>query len=415
MSQLFLHQWHRKLVAIFTAIVIWVFVSHSITATKTISSVPIRVINLPPDQTIIGLLPNGFLSKRISLNLTGTKYVIDQLKPGDLEVLLDISSHPTEGSVQITKKNLVSLNPGVNLSKHVTFITHPELFIKISPMTTAKIPVRILKPIGISPDGYQFLDIWPTSLTQTISGPQEAVLKLKTDGIDLIFNLNDITKEQLDGLKANPPYDDVVSFNIPDQWKKILIPFSNHGPEVVNDPEAKVLHLDFLRQQLVPVKNDIPIHVFYPLKYSQTINPQTYALETNGIVQLNNQIPVLKTPLFVTNVSKLFLDITKDNIEIDIVTAPQTEREKLEWGISFINESHLEDTYVAFLLSQTKNQTTVLTSKTQERERYFRKRFRNFAQQFILYVSSQHALEVESRLDNGKIKIHVPYVQPLQP
>lgn len=413
MNQLFFHQWQRKLVALFTAVVIWIFVSHSITATKTISSVPIRVINLPPDQTINGLLPNGFLSKRTSLNLTGTKNVIEQLEPGDVEVLLDISNQLNEGIVQITKKNLISLNPGVNLYKHVTFVSHPELIIKMSPMATEKIPVRIFKPIGVPPEGYQFLDIWPTSLMQTVSGPQEAVLQLKNEGLDLIFNLNDIDKAQLDAIQPNPPYDDVVSFSIPNQWKKILIPFSNQGPELVNDLEAKGLHLDFLRQQSIPIKNDIPVHVFYPLKYSSTINPQTYALETNGVIQLNNQIPVLKVPLFATRVSKLFFDIIKDNIEIDIVTAPQSEREKLEWGVSLIDESHLEDTYVAFLLSQTKTQTFVSTSKTLERERYFRKRFRNFSQQLTFCLSPQHILEIESRLDKGQIKIHVPYAQTI--
>lgn len=133
---LFFHQWQRKLMALVTALIIWVFVNYSITSSKTIPSVPIRVINLPPDKTIPGLLPNGFLSKRISLTLSGTRDIIDQVEPGDVEVILDISHLPSDGIAQITKKNLISLNPNINLSKHVTSVSHPEFVIKLDPILT---------------------------------------------------------------------------------------------------------------------------------------------------------------------------------------------------------------------------------------------------------------------------------------
>jgi hypothetical protein len=405
--KLFFHQWQRKLVALLTAAVIWFFVNHSITSSKIIPSVPIRVINLPTDKTIQGLLPNGFLSKRTTLTLTGTKDVIDQLEPGDVEVILDVSNLPNDGIVQITKKNLVSLNPNFNLPKHVTSVSHPEFVIKMSPILTEKIPIIIHPPIGESPKGYEFLDIWPIKLTQTVSGPQEQVLSLKDQGLELTFNLNEITKEQLDILQGSGLYDDEISFFVPDQWKKVVIPFSSRGPEAINDPEAKTLHLNFLRQQLIPIKNELPIHVFYPLKDSATINPDTYALAPSVFVQFKNHLPILTVPLFASNVSKLFLEIVKDNIQLDIVTAPTTEREKLEWGVSFIDETHLEDTYVAFLLSNSKAFDS-LQNKNREREKYFRQRFRLYIQRFTLYLSPKYKLELESRLEDGKIRVHVP-------
>ncbi|WP_068468233.1 hypothetical protein [Candidatus Protochlamydia phocaeensis] len=416
-NRILLYQWQRKLVALITATVIWIFVSHSITATKTVPFVPVRVINLPPDKTIPGMLPNGFLAKRTALTLSGTKDVIEQLEPGDLEILLDVSNLPNEGIVQITKKNLVSLNPNVNLLKHITSVSHPEFVIKMSAMLTEKIPVLIHHPIGEAPKGYEFLDSWPITLTQTVSGPQEQVLNLKNQGLELTFNLNEITKDQLDALQPNGPYDDEISFYVPDQWKKIVIPFSTRGPEPLNDPEAKYLHLSFLRQQLIPIKNELPIHIFYPIKYSSTINPDTYALASNNFVQMKNQIPVLKVPLFVSNVSKLFLEIVKDNIELEIVTAPKTEREKLEWGVGFIDDSHLEDTYVAFLLSNMKASTGQTQAKTQEREKHFRQRFRNYIQRFTLYLAPHQKLEVDSSLDDKQIRVHIPnaYIHPKPP
>jgi YbbR domain-containing protein len=406
-SKLFFHQWQRKFVALLTAIVIWFFVNHSITSSKTIPSVPIRVINLPTDKTIQGLLPNGFLSKRITLTLSGAKDVVDQLEPGDIEIIIDVSNLPSDGIVQITKKNLVSLNPNINLTAHVTSISHPEFMIKMSPLLTEKIPITIHPPTGHAPKGFEFLDIWPIHLTQTVSGPQEEVLKLKNQGLEITFNLDDITNEQLDALQGNGLYDE-VSFSVPDQWKKINIPlFSSRGPQMINDPEAKNLQITFLHQQLLPIKNEIPLHVFYPLKYSASINPDTYGLASSPFIQQQNHLPILTLPLYASNVSKLFLEIVKDSIEIDIVAAPPTEREFLEWDVNFIDETHLEDTYVAFLISNSK-MTNSSVHKNRDRETYFRQRFRFYVQHFALYLSSQYKLELQCRLDNGKIRIHIP-------
>lgn len=403
---LIFYQWQRKLLALFTATVIWFFVSYSITATKTVTSVPIRVINLPTDKTIQGLLPNGFLTKRASLTLTGTKKIIDQLEPGDVEIILDISHLPSSGIVQMNKKNLVSLNPNFNLPSHITAVTHPDLVIKMSPILTDKIPIMIHFPSGKPPKGYEFLDIWPVQLYQTISGPQDQILQLKNEGLELTFNLNDISKEQLDALHGEGLYDDEIHFDVPDQWKKVMIPLSNRGIEPINDPESEDLQLNFLRQQMIPMTNELSLDVFYPLKYQGTLNPKTYALAPTPFIQLKNDIPILKLSLFASHVSKLFLEVVKEYIQIGLVAAPLIERERLEWSINFINETHLEDTYVAFLLSN--NKTSESHHNHQEREAHFRERFRTYIRRFGLYLSPEHPLELHSRLENGKIQVHIP-------
>lgn len=406
-NRLFLHQWQRKFFALLTATIIWVFVNHSITATKTIPSVPVRIINLPVDKTIQGLLPNGFLSKRTTLTVSGTKDVVEQLEPGDIEILLDVSNLPNEGVVQISKKNLVSLNPDINLASHITSVSHPEFVLKLSSILTDQIPVIILRPTGNAPAGYEYLDSFPVILMQTVSGPQEQVLALKAKGLQITFNLNDITKEQLDALQ-NGPYDDEISFYVPDQWKKIVIPYLSQIPEPLNDPDAKNLRVNFLRQGLIPIKSDLPLHVFYPLRSSSLLNPETYSLLEDSFIQVKNDISVLKIPLFAQRVSKLFVEVVKDNLEIQIVAAPKSEREKLEWGIGFIDASHLEDTYVAFLMNHMKTSGNSSQTKAQELEKHFRKRFRNYMQKFSLFLSANRPLELDSFLQDHHIVIQIP-------
>lgn len=408
LKNLLFFQWQRKLVALLTAIVIWFLVNHSITSSVTIPAVPIRVINLPTDKTILGLLPNGFLGKRTSLTLSGTKDVIDQLESGDVEVILDVSNIPSDGIVQITKKNLISLNPNLNLSAHVTSISHPDILINMSPILTAKIPIIIQPPIGEAPEGYEFLDIWPLQLMQTVSGPQEQVLSLKNEELEITFNLNDITKEQLDALQTTDLYNDEVNFPVPQKWKKVNIPFSTKGIESINDPEAKNLQITFLRKQLLPIKNEMPVHIFYPLRYSATINPDTYGLAASSFIQFKNKLPYLTIPLLASNVSKLFLEIAQENIEIDIVAVPPSEREFLEWSVNFIDDQHLEDMYVAYLLGETKSGDSAQYTN-RDKEKYFRHRFRLYMDRLILYIAPRIKLDLQSRLEDGKIQVFVPH------
>lgn len=133
MYRVFIHQWQRKLMAVLLAAFIWLSMSQSIITTKTIPSVPVRIINLPAGKTVEGLLPNGFLSKRMTLTLSGTKEIVENLEPGDFEVVLDATDHMHDWLVHITKKNLVSLNPEVDLTHHITQVSHIEFPLKIVP------------------------------------------------------------------------------------------------------------------------------------------------------------------------------------------------------------------------------------------------------------------------------------------
>jgi len=407
-KSLILHQWQRKLVALFSAMLLWFFVNQTIITTKTIPSVPIRIVNLPNDHTVVGLLPNGFLTKRMTLTLTGTKDIIEQLEPGDLELVIDVSNQSSEGLLNITKKNLVSLNPNLNLTNHINAVDHLEYILKMSPTLTENVPVTIQPPIGDPPEEYDFLDIWPITLTQKVSGPQDLVLRLKEQGLELTFNLDDISKEDLDGVPANEVYDDFITFNVPEEWKKIAISLPGHSIESINDPEAKNLYMSFLRKKLIPLTTPLPIHVFYPLKNSKLINPASYPVAINQFVKMKNDIPFLTVPLYVSNVSRLFLEIVSDNIELQIVAVPKTEREKLGWSIGFVNRSHLEDTYVAYLLSHNRSRMRTNTAKSHEKEKYLRLRFRNFIQNFNLNLSPERKLEIDSILEEYQIRIHVP-------
>lgn len=405
MYSLFFDNWQRKLVALLAAILVWWLVSSSITETKTIPNVPVRITNLPANKTVVGLLPNRLLSKRVTLTLSGTKNVIEDLEPGDLEVLLDVSA--VEGGdwiVHINKKNLVSLNPEVDLAHHVTQVDHAEFAIKLSPIKTSKIPIRVMAQNGDSLEGYEYLDVWPQKLLQTVSGSEEEIYALKATGLELVLNLNNITQEELDALKpSEEAHNDEVSFLVPDKWKKIRI---NSTDEEVNDPESQSLRIDFLRKTVLAAEKQIPVRIFYPIKYSDNINPSTHPLVSgDDTIIENNHINLLSRPLYVRDVSSLFLDIVRDNLEIAVVASPKDEGELLDWSVEVIDPQELEDAYITHILTSEDEGHIFGALLSKRREQVLRKRFQEYMRRLTLYVSPERPLYLEARLESDAIRV----------
>jgi hypothetical protein len=408
-SRFFFNNWPRKIVAVVAAIVVWVFVNQSIISTKTVPHVPIRFVGTPAGKTVHGLLPNGILAKRATLTISGTKDMIDRLEPGDIEVHIDATNNPDEWILQINKKNLVSLNPDIDLSHHVTQVTHNDFVIKMSHWTKAEIPVTILPPLGAPPKGYEFLDIWPQELTHTISGPEEQILALKNKGFELQFNLAEISKGDLDALQnLQGSHHDEISYTVPKKWKLLTVPLTGNTIEEVNDPQAQELHINFLRQELIPLKSEIPIRVFYPPKYLRTINPHTYRLAENQITEQRDGINFLKVPLYTLDVSKVFLDLVQENLEISITASADTQ-EELHYSIEFINPHELENRYLMMMQNNHPGQTF-----DRDREEHLRARFRDYQRKFTLYTGMQQPLRLTSKLEGDQIFVELATATPLR-
>lgn len=407
-----LNNWQHKIVAFLIALVVWLFVHHSITSTKTIPGVPIRIVNLPPDKTIQGLLPKGILNKRIALTLSGTKSVIRELEPGDLEVLIDaadIDLNREDWVVVLTKHNLVSLSPDIDLAHNITDVAHTEFILKISRLVSAKVPINILKPIGEAPEGYELLDIWPQKLMQTLSGPEEAIENLKVHGLELVFDLNQITHAELDAIQNAHlnTQEDEISFYVPNHWKEVAIPFHNNVLEEINDPAAQYLHIDFLKKEYLPIDNQVPLRVFYPLKTLAEINPETYSLIKSEKIQEHQGVYILNQKIYTQNVSKLFINIIKAFLEVVIVAAPKHERELLQWSAEVIAPQELEDLYVAYLIGDKKDENDKEKSLLQRQlqEPLLRKRFQDYLKKLTLYTSPNQQLHIDSFIEGNFIKV----------
>jgi hypothetical protein len=417
-KRIFFHNFPQKFFSVVAACVIWVFVSYSIITTEEFTNVQIRIVNLPQGKTMRGLMPNGILDRRVTLHLTGKKSLLSHLKESDLEVVIDVAGKPDEWIEKLDKKNLVSLNPDVDLFHNIESVTHEDMIMKLSPLVTEKIPIYFHTIKGEPPEGYQFLDVFPQRLTHTLTGPEEDVRKLQEEGLEIVFDLSQIPKDQLDGLQSEDTiHGDEVSFIVPDAWKVISIPFFGGIKQEINGPEAKYLRLDFLRKELMFLDRDIPIWVFYPLESINQVNPLIAPLATNKWLIETQGVTVIRKPLYVSEVSRLFLDVVRDRLEIVIIADPKSVGRPLRWEVQVIDPQALEEKYVSHLLLTGKGfdqvpvspmtQAAISSQKVRlkERERYLRDRFHAYLKKFRLYDAENEPFHFHAFLKPNQIVI----------
>lgn len=406
-----LSHWPRKLVALLTATAVWFLVNHSITTSRTLANVPVRVLNVPPDKTIEGMLPDQTLSRRISLTLNGAKSALEQLDSGEIEVVLDATGKGDEWVADIGKKNLVSRNPDVDLYQSVSSVDHTDFVVKLSQLITAKIPIRINMPMGEAPQGYQYLGTWPPRLSQTVSGPEEQVRRLRGKGLQLTFDLDHITADELDRLEASQgrSYEDEVRYLLPNDWKRVAIPFLDNTLQPINDPASQRMRIEFLRKELLPLPRNLPINVFYPHTHSDTINPDTYKLVTTSPITKIHGIPHLQVPLWTKGVSRLFLEVVSDHLMLTIIAKPRSEAQQMDWTVQVINRDMLEDEYVEKMRRGRSSDSDELQSRLGEE--FIRKRFREYMRALELYEGPDRPLNLNILLEASGIDVRAPALQ----
>lgn len=98
--------------------------------------------------------------------------------------MIDAQNKQHEFIATISKRNLNSLNPEVDIRKGITRVVAPNVIIRFTKLVSEKIPIFITQPIGEAPRGYQYLDIWPYQLALNVSGPEEVVKRLLANHVN---------------------------------------------------------------------------------------------------------------------------------------------------------------------------------------------------------------------------------------
>jgi len=404
LKSLFFYQWKRKSFAIILSIFLWVIVNHSLSTKKTFNNVQIRVENLPPTLTIEGIhQPSGRLNKKINLTLIGNKVLLDSLQAADLEVVLDAKEQSENWPVTISKKNILNSNLDIDLSSGISKVLYQPFNLQLSRVVTEKIKIHVTNPTGEAPRGYQFLDVWPYKLELTVTGPEEVLKKARNREVKLTFNLVDLTKKQLDVLSQGEEEGkcDVVSFLVPESWKTVTVPALSDTPIFINDPQAKLLRLDFIRYEHLPIENKIPIQFYFHPSLLSLYSPIDLTIEAEDPICYNSGLYYLNIPLYATGVDKTFIELVKDHLQI-VVDVDAELRKPLNWNLEIVSAQKLEDAYIEQLLADLDEEDVHLMHFNQRQE-YLRNRFRSYMQRIRLYHMNGTKLAMTFKMHDFKI------------
>lgn len=401
------HRVQIKAIAFLLALFIWFFVNHSITTEITLPNILVKVKKLPAEKTIQGISPEGFLPQKVTLTLSGTKSIVENLTADDIQVILNAENREGEWLARVTKKNLISTNRELSLYSHLKHVVPIDIPIAISNLITEVVPVNLsIDHMDSFPEGYQFLDIWPQTLFHTVTGPEEQVLEWKKKHFTLRFDMRKVSKKKLDILSTMKEYlsEEEVHFFIPRKEKKIQIPFLSEAAQEINDPRAGQLRLHFLKKRVIPLKQPVPLYFFYPLQQSEMINPTTYPLKIKPPLFKKNGLLFLNLPLSVQNVSPLFLEVVRDFLALSVVIAPYGERERFFWSSFLINMRELEEKYIQTEITR-RNPEEEDEELLQQQRALFRERFQNYAQQ-IQFLCGDQLFELSVSLKEEGIELH---------
>ena len=402
LKRLFIDHWFRKLIATLLALVTWYTVDQSLSSTKTIKGISMRVVNIHDDYVVPGILSSGTLSSKISLAITGRREVIHELNASDIEVVIDASGKTGQWIETIDRKNISLLSQDNSIIRGISRVQNTPIAMNLKQASQDLIPVYVTPPKGSAPRGYEYLDIWPYHFNVKLKGPEEEIKRLKQQGIRLRFDLHKITRDQLEK-SVTKSTNDIVTFYVPQEWKTLEVPTICNEKITIDENNAKYMRIDFVRTRSIPLQFSIPLQLF--ISPSLKINANQINIASSPIVGLQKNQKVLKKTLYAKGVSELFMKNIRDLIALSINLTPPLDKENIDWSVHFINPKILEERYISMMLSDSEDASLEGISH-KFRQEYLRNRFRSYMNRFKLYDENDNPIELNIKLENKDLHIH---------
>jgi hypothetical protein len=196
----------------------------------------------------------------------------------------------------------------------------------------------------------------------------------------------------LNALRKDNPHE-IISFPVPNAWKFVEAPALSNSPLLIDDSSISQLHIDFIQKEMFPLGMFLPIHIFYS---AETFSSFTYSLDTienQGVIEEKNGIFFFTTPLFVRGVSRSFLNLIKNRLELVLFPSGDT----FTWSIEPQGYSELAQEYA----SQEKMRCP-LNSPPEE---YFIDLFQKYLHSIRFYQSDDEELQLQIEIKDKKLLI----------
>ena len=404
---LLLNNWQRKLTALLLATIVWFLVDYSATMQRRFDSVPVYIKNIKPNYTVKGLRNGARLPQTTSLSVRGKRAWLKDIRSQDLKVVLDAKDQKNNWIPTISAENIYSVATHRNLADSITEVSSAPINVHLEPTVEIPLTVYVAKPMGVSPQGYQFVGVFPRKLHTTVRVSAEEAEHFRSTNAQIDIDLNRISAGKLDELakKARAEGSEIISFDIPDSWKKFTLPDGSDKQEVLASASSKRMQINFIKEKLVPLKRKIPISIFLPPRISSHLNSELVRLNVNDNVVLESGVHVLNLELFAGGVTPEFLDTVRDFLQISVLfdQAGATDS-KLKWSLQFVNDRKLEKWFIKKAVAAhgfAENDIPRLIEQ-----------FRTFCSQMRLYTGPGKLLNLEISHDGHAVDVrHVSHAR----
>lgn len=400
LSNFFIKNWARKLSALLISAFIWITINQRMMMTRRFVNVPLHITGLHPTRTIQGLSLSGMLEDQpIELVVTGRRFGLKNLSAADLEIAIDASGQSGLWQPVIKASNIYDASTKMSLKGIISKVTAKPITLQVVPIVKKSVPIYVTPPRGDSPIGYTFMNIWPQSCSITIQGSQREVEFLEERGIPLQLDLSRVSKSQLDALSKGS---DIIRYEIPDSWKKVHLPLPPYNELALTNKNATHIYINFLKNELIPIGNELPIALFVP-DLASSIDTQSIKIRPSDVIKSSSGKHFLDVPIYVGGVSSLFASLLRDHLQIILYFSGEKGAPFVHWTPDVIASKELRRRYVEHIAQRDKLKITPAVREKLEQE------FMSFITRMRLYTGPKEQLKLQISLQDKTLIIDTPH------
>ncbi len=166
-----------KILSLLFAVSLWLFANLKATADRSMK-LPVILANISAEYVI-----TNTVTDYINVKVDGPWRIISNLNPADFPIRLDLSDAKAGMSTYQINEKMVQLPAGIK----VTILFPDTIQVKLEPVVTREVNVKVSIREGVLPDGYVIQNIVCTPKVVSMTGAKSEILALaavETEEID---------------------------------------------------------------------------------------------------------------------------------------------------------------------------------------------------------------------------------------
>ncbi len=158
---------HRKMIALFFALLIWYFVNRHISEVETFKNITVHVSSASSDHIVVSV------SKTISIELRGPKEILNRLESKDIQVSV-IGNFTTGINEVLIKEDDIKLPSGIKVEK----IDDRRVSVDVDTIEEKDVNVRLRYNNKLSPNYELAVEPYVKPDLVTVRGPSRVLAKI---------------------------------------------------------------------------------------------------------------------------------------------------------------------------------------------------------------------------------------------